>query len=593
MPLDETPRDYERGPRRFPLSYNKFKTCCQLGTATIVLLVVLRMCLGFHFLYEGVWKITHPEFSAEMFLLQAKGPAAPLFHAFIPDLEGRTRLKIEPMVNHEETLTVWREKCVGLDRGLRRARDVVRKPAEKLRDDLKAALPDFGFNEEDEDSKKEHDKLAKICNSLPGAIVSRFNAFDDGEAATQVLITGDFNDMLHGVIVPADPERAKPFVDAWNKIKKDAVEQFAAVDARRLKALGIYSKYANRLDAAVAQKGPAVVAAATAEETRDEVSEAHKKLLGSMKQIENEYLAALGEAYKEENKGEAPKVGGHIPGDMGKYEISGRVVTYKSKDKNGNVVDREVFRVEDNITGEWYTDTWNDLLPATVKKYGLDEVQTAQAAVATRAAKDALRGYIFENYEDIEMHNGSRKRHDEHLAGGNRGSEFQKKRTYDEGMKLRKEATGWLKEMDAIGSAHEEALWGILTDEQKAKGGLPTGFSMLDLINFAVTYGLTAIGICLLIGLCTRPAAIGGGLFMFSVILTQPGWPTIYPHAPPVVGHSLLINKDFIEMVALFLISTTAVGRWGGLDYFAENWFCQKCCGFLNKKEETTDAETK
>ena len=55
-----------------------------------------------------------------------------------------------------------------------------------------------------------------------------------------------------------------------------------------------------------------------------------------------------------------------------------------------------------------------------------------------------------------------------------------------------------------------------------------------------------------------------------------------------VVGHALLVNKDFVEMVALFTIATTAVGRWGGLDYFLYhlivNPFLSKTI-YRNKKE--------
>jgi hypothetical protein len=53
--------------------------------------------------------------------------------------------------------------------------------------------------------------------------------------------------------------------------------------------------------------------------------------------------------------------------------------------------------------------------------------------------------------------------------------------------------------------------------------------------------------------------------------MTQPAWPTIWPPDPPVVGHALLINKDFIEMLALLVVASTAVGRWAGLDYFVGN----------------------
>ena len=101
-----------------------------------------------------------------------------------------------------------------------------------------------------------------------------------------------------------------------------------------------------------------------------------------------------------------------------------------------------------------------------------------------------------------------------------------------------------------------QGLWRILDDDQRAIGRPTSGWNPLDWsrteqINFAVTYGLTAIGLCLMLGFCTRLAALGGAAFMAFVVATQPSWPTIYPPAPAVVGHALLVNKDFIEMVAL------------------------------------------
>ena len=80
------------------------------------------------------------------------------------------------------------------------------------------------------------------------------------------------------------------------------------------------------------------------------------------------------------------------------------------------------------------------------------------------------------------------------------------------------------------------------------------------------------------------------------VILTQPSWPTIYPPAPEVVGHALLIDKNFIEMIALLVIATTAVGRWGGLDYFTESYvirLLQSCKAKCCKTQDTNPAEDK
>ncbi len=89
----------------------------------------------------------------------------------------------------------------------------------------------------------------------------------------------------------------------------------------------------------------------------------------------------------------------------------------------------------------------------------------------------------------------------------------------------------------------------------------------MEQINFAVTYGLTAIGLCLMLGFCTPLAALGGAGFMCFVVMTQPAFPGIYPPDPAVVGHALLVNKDFVEMMALLVVAATAAGRWGGLDY--------------------------
>jgi hypothetical protein len=47
------------------------------------------------------------------------------------------------------------------------------------------------------------------------------------------------------------------------------------------------------------------------------------------------------------------------------------------------------------------------------------------------------------------------------------------------------------------------------------------------------------------------------------------------------------VNKDFVEMIALFLLATTAAGRWGGLDYYLENYLAIPLLArFWGKKEK-------
>lgn len=156
----------------------------------------------------------------------------------------------------------------------------------------------------------------------------------------------------------------------------------------------------------------------------------------------------------------------------------------------------------------------------------------------------------------------------------NDATDFQKQRRWDTMQQLRAEAAEWFRQIEGREKTLEDSLYRLIdTEFVSVKGRVPASWnplrwSRIEQINFAVTWALTAIGLCLLLGLCTRPAALGGAAFMLFVVMTQPAWPTIYPPDPAVVGHALLVNKDFIEMLALLVVASTAVGRWAGLDYF-------------------------
>ena len=140
-------------------------------------------------------------------------------------------------------------------------------------------------------------------------------------------------------------------------------------------------------------------------------------------------------------------------------------------------------------------------------------------------------------------------------------------------------------------------LWDLLSDKQHALGMLPElvpspqqlpvpvpgVHSRTQALNLAVTYALTAIGLCVMIGFCTRLACLGGAAFLVSVLLTQPPLPWIYPPAPEVVGHALVIDKNFVEMVAMLALAALPVGRWGGLDFFLHHWFGRRVRAYFDK----------
>jgi len=69
----------------------------RLGIPAIIVLVILRVVVGWHFFMEGSDKVQKGGFSSTGFLSIAKGPLAPKFQSMIPDYDGSLRLNTGPV----------------------------------------------------------------------------------------------------------------------------------------------------------------------------------------------------------------------------------------------------------------------------------------------------------------------------------------------------------------------------------------------------------------------------------------------------------------------------------------------------------------
>ncbi len=448
---------------------------------TVVLLVALRLSIGFHFFYEGVWKVGNPDFSAEGFLASAKGPVAPLFYAMLPDIYGRSRLNIEAAPVADPLLEVWRRHRDGAEVPI--ARELEKDPG-KLHDFRAGSLRALWEAE---------DKLDRFLRSERATIV----ALLDPEGET--------------------PDNAGEKLTAW-----------------------------------VAKLG----------------------------EIESEFSAAVSELKIATVGGDPLPYNPAVPApdnfDAEAALASGRVTG------PGN---RVVLAVEDRVTGvRQYTDRWQDLQRAVVRKYAPSDQQKLEIEQLVHRYRQSAEDYVADAQPDIEAYFGSLARWEDRKYGPNNGAHHQKKRLWEEMMTLRAEARGWLGDLDTMERGLHDGLWDVLEEGQRKRGFLPVGWTVTDFLDFSVTWGLTAIGACLILGLFTRPAALGGAVFLVFVLLTQPPWPSIYPPAPEVVGHALVVDKNFVEMMALILLASTAVGRWGGLDYFVENYVLRLYERFAKKK---------
>ena len=90
----------------------------------------------------------------------------------------------------------------------------------------------------------------------------------------------------------------------------------------------------------------------------------------------------------------------------------------------------------------------------------------------------------------------------------------------------------------------------------------PTAVTVVDLLN---EWGLTLIGLGLIVGLLTRWAAWAGVVVLALYWIAAPpfaGW----TYAAPSEGAYLVVNKILIELVALLVLLAFGAGKEWGLD---------------------------
>jgi uncharacterized membrane protein YphA (DoxX/SURF4 family) len=84
-------------------------------------------------------------------------------------------------------------------------------------------------------------------------------------------------------------------------------------------------------------------------------------------------------------------------------------------------------------------------------------------------------------------------------------------------------------------------------------------------------WGLLILGSLLLLGLGTRIAALAGAFMLLNFYLVLPPWPGV--PQPPGPEHSLFVNKNLIEVIALLAIAALPTGSWFGLDSLVRKLF--------------------
>ncbi len=95
---------------------------------------------------------------------------------------------------------------------------------------------------------------------------------------------------------------------------------------------------------------------------------------------------------------------------------------------------------------------------------------------------------------------------------------------------------------------------------------------VMAVVNPLNKWGLACIGLALILGLFTRFASASGMLVLFLYYWCNPlliG----YFYSIPMEGSYLVVNKNLVEVAALFVILVTYSGRYMGLDRILHLWF--------------------
>ena len=195
----------------------------------------------------------------------------------------------------------------------------------------------------------------------------------------------------------------------------------------------------------------------------------------------------------------------------------------------------------------------------------LGDPERAGLTITDRATKQELETRLGE----IELYSRQLQRYESSLASAE--TDFQQRHARQSGLpghgdtaEIRASLVGPIRalERDLIVAAQK-----LLTPQQRMRGPVAMPATRVDQIDALTMWSLAVIGVLLIAGLCSRFAAVAGAALLFSFYLAMPPWPGVPAAAGP--EHSLWVNKNLIEVLALLVLASLPTGRWFGLDALA------------------------
>jgi uncharacterized membrane protein YphA (DoxX/SURF4 family) len=211
---------------------------------------------------------------------------------------------------------------------------------------------------------------------------------------------------------------------------------------------------------------------------------------------------------------------------------------------------------------------WETRLRDRLRVVPLPEDALAASQAALEASRKELSGWLGGLAPDLNDYRLELARLAE-MEASRAAAEvpFERERVAKKRRELSAKAAAWMAEAAAMGR-RLEADWdaGLAPADRDKLAAVAPKTALWKGDRF-VSWSLATIGACLVLGLFVKFNAVGGALFLASVVASQPFW----------VPGAQATYDQWVELAALLAIAALPTGGWSGLDYFLQPWLSARC----------------
>ncbi len=551
--------------RRCPLQNRGFR----IGLAAVVMLVLLRITVGWHFLYQGIAKLEDEDFTSANYLWAAKGPLGPLYRKMLPDPYGRT------------VLTLPRE-----DIGAKERTPSKKSPKEKP--PTKTPTGKQPVNEQSSKKQPSEPSPAKPDNppptpanntQPPSTAPKTANPADQIQVnqpssglTSQAPEEEDVSDNGQPADGPDQTEEGNSGADSANGETADSASEAAQAIQPDANADPQSSGAADQ---------PAPESQSAENQDTDTSTSGQTQTPGgevSQQDADQEQTSTAPEADKQNSLTEPPsneqpkpeKPTQDQPKPQNEQTAKDKKQSQSAPETEEGEEQAETGRVWQRPWPQTLFSPWESYARQFEEHYALDEDSKKRVEEILKARKSLLKNYLDDKQEKIDYYLEDVEALEQMEDQPWRSVRFQQERIWNERQELQKIVQPWLDEIQRQSDLLKQDLQNLLSEEDRQKQGafFERPYTILGWMDLLLPYILVAAGACLIVGFLTRIAAWGGAFFLLNIVLSQLDFGHAYPPPHPSAGPQFIVNKEFIEMVALMVIGTAPLGRWGGVDYF-------------------------